>query len=112
MLKMIIRLDENKIHAEKKYQLEGIYETLNHTFVKLGFPRIEDGTGDLVYRDCGRASDFSLFGKVVNTLKKQSWFMENVSVWRFCDSDDSDNPEEFNEEDLLMHYRNKMAMRA
>ena len=38
--------------------------------------------------------------------------MDNVFVWRLCDSDDSDSPNNFNEEDLLTHYREKPAMRA
>ena len=78
----------------------------------LGLPRMEDGSGALVFRDCGRARDFSLFGRIVNTLKRQTWFMDNVSVWRLCDSDDSDSPDDFNEEDLLTHYQEKTAMRA
>ena len=56
--------------------------------------------------------DFSLFGRIVNTLKRHAWFMDNVSVWRLCDSDDSDSPDDFNEEDLLIHYQEKTAMRA
>lgn len=112
MLKMIIRMNDDKIIAENKYHLDGIYSTLNNVFHTAGLPRMEDGSGALVYRDCGWARDFSLFGKIVNTLKRQAWFMDNVSVWRLCDSDDSDSPEDFNEEDLLMHYREKLAMRA
>ena len=38
--------------------------------------------------------------------------MDNVAVWRLYDSDDSDSSENFNEEDLLTHYREKQAMRA
>lgn len=38
--------------------------------------------------------------------------MDNVAVWRLYDSDDSDSPEDFNEEDLLTHYRKKQAMRV
>ena len=102
----------DKITTEKKYHLDGIYSAINNTFLTVGLPRIEDGSGALVYRDCGRAKDFSLFGKIVNTLKKQTWFMDNVAVWRLYDSDDSDSPEDFNEEDLLTHYREKQAMRA
>lgn len=34
-------------------------------------------------------------------LEKQAWFMDNVNVWLLCDSDDSDSPDDFNEEDLL-----------
>ena len=112
MLKMRIRMDDDKIMTEKKYYLDGIYSTINNTFLTMGLLRIEDGSGALVYRDCGRTRDFSLFGKIVNTLKKQAWFMDNVAVWRLYDSDDSDSPEDFNEEDLLTHYRKKQAMRV
>ena len=112
MLKMMIRMDDDKITTEKKYHLDGIYSTINNTFLTVGLSHIEDGSGALVYRDCGRARDFSLFGKIVNTLKRQTWFMDNVAVWRLYDSDDSDRPEDFNEEDLLTHYREKQAMRA
>ncbi len=112
MLKIIIRMNDEKITAENKYNLNDIYNTLNDTFQTVGLPRMDDGSGALVFRDCGRAKDFSLFGKVVNTLKHQAWFMDNVSVWRFCDSDDSDNPEDFTEEDLLSHYKKKVAMRV
>ncbi|HIY00462.1 MAG TPA: hypothetical protein IAA26_01215 [Candidatus Blautia faecipullorum] len=111
MLKMIIRMNDEKITAEKKYHLDSIYHTLNHTFQTVGLPRMEDSSGALVYRDCGRSKDFGLFGKVVNTLKRQNWFMDNVAVWRLCDSDDSDSPDDFNEEDLLTHYRTKPVIR-
>ena len=92
--------------------MDGIYSTINNTFLTVGLSHIEDGSCALVYRDCGRARDFSLFGKIVNTLKRQTWFMDNVAVWRLYDSDDSDSSENFNEEDLLTHYREKQAMRA
>ena len=84
MLKMVIRMNDDKITAENKYRLDGIYNTINHTFQTVGLPRMEDGSGALVFRDCGRARDFSLFGRIVNTLKRQTWFMDNVSVWRLC----------------------------
>lgn len=105
-------MDDDKIVTEKKYHLDGIYSTINNTFLTVGLPHIEDSSGALVYCDCGRARDFSLFGKIVNTLKNQTWFMDNVSVWRLYDSDDSDSPEDINEEDLLTHYREKQAMRG
>lgn len=112
MLKMIIRMDDNKINIEKKYRLDGIYNTINNTFDKMGLSRMEDSSGSLVYRDNGNARDYGRFGKIVNTFKKQAWFMDNVSVWMLYDSGDSDNPNDFNEEDLLNHYRQKQAMGA
>jgi hypothetical protein len=110
MLKMIIRMNEDKINIEKKYRLDGIYQTINSSFAKMGLPRMEDASGSLVYRDNGHAKDYGRFGKIVNTLKKQPWFMENVIVWLLCDSDDSDNPDDFIEEDLLDHYRQKQVL--
>lgn len=112
MLKMIIRMDDDKINIEKKYHLDGIYRTIDSTFDKMGLPRMEDASGALVYRDNGHARDYGRFGKIVNAFKKQDWFMDNVAVWLLCDSDDSDSPDDFNEEDLLHHYRQKQAMGA
>ena len=91
MLKMVIRMNDDKITAENKYRLDGIYNTINHTFQTVGLPRMEDGSGALVFRDCGRARDFSLFGRIVNTLKRQTWFMDNVSVWRMTTCAGSSN---------------------
>ena len=43
-------------------------------------------------------------------LKNQKWFMNNAKEWILCNSDDSDDPEYFDEEDLLAHYaRNVVA---
>lgn len=73
---------------------------------------MEDASGSLVYRDNGHATDYGQFGKIVNTLKRQPWFMENVIKWILCDSDDSDSLDGFNEEDLLNHYRQRRATGA
>lgn len=105
MLKMTICMNDDKIKAEKKYHPDGIYGTINKIFSDMGFSRISDSSKSLVYCDNGQAKDFGRFGKIVNALKKQVWFMDNVSVWLLCDSDDSDNPDDFSEEDLLRRYK-------
>ena len=105
MLKMIIRMDDDKINIEKKYRLKGIYNTIDSIFIKKGLPRVEDVSGALVYRDNGRAKDDICFGRIVSTLKKREWFMDNVSVWLLCSGDDSGDPADFSEKDLLKHYR-------
>lgn len=110
MLKMVIRMDDNKINTEKRYRLDGIYKAIESTFSQMGLPRMEGAADSLVYCDNGHIKGYGRFGKIVNTLKKQPWFMENVAVWLLCDSDDSDSPDDFNEEDLLNHYRKKRIM--
>lgn len=36
--------------------------------------------------------------------------MDNVSVWRLYDSEDSDTLADCSEEDLLLHYRHKQQV--
>ena len=40
MLKMIIRMNDDKINIEKKYRLDGIYKTIDTTFGQMGFTRL------------------------------------------------------------------------
>lgn len=107
MLKMVIRIDENKVITEKKYRLEGIYSTIDEGFMQMGFFRQVSEKNALVYCDNGNASDFASFGIIVNTLKRETWFLENITEWSLYESEDSDNPDDFSVEDLLEHYRKK-----
>lgn len=107
MLKMIIQMDDKKINTEKKYNPDVIYRTIDNAFSQMQLPRIDEDSEFLIYCDKGDARDYGRFGRIVNALKKQSWFMNNVIVWRLYNSDDSDVCDDFSEEDLLMHYRSK-----
>ena len=107
MLMMKIEMNADKIRAEQRYTMSAINRTLESAFAQMQLRKVEDASGALLYRDNGNARDYGRFGKVVNTLKKQPWFMENVSVWRLYDSEDSDNLNDCSEEDLLLHYRHK-----
>lgn len=111
MMKMIIRMNDYKITKDNQYSLQDIYNTLNHMFLTVGLPRIESEANTLTYVDSGRVEDFSLFGQIVNVLKKQSWFMDNVSAWLLYERDDDDTSNSFTEEDLLEHYRQKQLLR-
>lgn len=104
MLMMKIRMDTDKIAAEKRYSAAAIQRTLQSAFesMELRGGCTEDGT--LIYRDSGREQDFACFGKIVNTLKRQSWFMENVALWRLYDGDGADSLDDCGEEDLLKRY--------
>lgn len=107
MLMMKIEMNADKIQAEKRYTLSSINRTIESAFSQMQLRKVEDASGALLYRDTGNARDYGRFGRVVNSLKKQSWFMDNVSVWRLYDSDDSDNLNDCSEEDLLLHYQRK-----
>ena len=110
MLMMKIEMNTDKIQAEQRYTMSAINRTIESAFAQMQLRKVEDASGALLYRDSGNARDHGRFRKVVNTLKKQPWFMENVSVWRLYDSEDSDNLNDCSEEDLLLHYRGKQQV--
>ena len=107
MMKMVIRMNDDKINIEKRYPLESIYSTIDKLFMKKGLTKLPESNRTLVYCGADRPVDFAYFGVIVNFLKKQPWFMDNVSVWLLCSNDDSEDPNDFDEEDLLKHYREK-----
>lgn len=112
MLMMRIGLDAGKINAEAQYSLTAMRHTIESAFDSMGLQKAADEGDDIVYRGTGSSRDYGRFGKIVNTLKKQPWFMDNISVWRMYNSDDADAPNEFNEEDLLLHYRSRRKIGA
>ena len=90
MLMMKIEMNADKIQAEQRYTMSAINRTIESAFAQMQLRKVEDASGAL--------------------LKKQPWFMENVSVWRLYDSEDSDNLNDCSEEDLLLHYRRKQQV--
>ena len=105
MIKMVIKMNEEKISTSKEYTVERIYQALDRIFSNKGMDRTDTDRG-IEYVGHDRPTDFAYFGKIMLGLKDQPWFMDNAKTWLYCNSDDSDNPTDFNEEDLLDHYDN------
>jgi len=112
MIKMEIRMDDEKILEERKYRLEAVYEAIDKVFGYWNFKGEKTSSGSVMYKDNGSDRDLGRFFSIVNALKKKEWFMGNVSVWILYDSDDSDSPEDFAMEDLAAHYARKKAVGA
>jgi hypothetical protein len=94
---MQIKMDDDKIRMEKKYDLEKIYATIDQFMIdKLHLVKSDDG----FYLGSGNGKDFSYFGLAFNTLRKKSWFMDNVKTWLYFNSDASDDPDDFVIEDF------------
>ena len=102
-------MDTDKIKKEGKYSVEQIYSAIDRIFIEKGMNKlpIEDG-----FEYCGneRPTDFAYFGRIMTGLKKQSWFINNASTWLLCNNDDVDDPQDFSEEDLLVHYGKRAAI--
>ncbi|MBP3896285.1 MAG: hypothetical protein J6D57_00405 [Mogibacterium sp.] len=111
MIKMIIQMDEGRILTKSEYTPSQIYETINKVFNQQGFTCTEKSG---VREYCGKedARDFGRFSRIYNMLKRQPWFMDNAMTWLLLNSDDSDDPNDFSEEDLLAYNRRRAAIGA
>lgn len=97
MIKMQIKMDEEKIRREGRYSMEKIYGTLDDFFVnRLLLIKANDG----FYLGSGSPDDFANFGVAMTTLGKKSWFMSNVDTWLYFNSEDSEDPDDFVIEDF------------
>ncbi len=106
MIKMIIKMNEDKISKSGKYSIEQIYLALDRIFLQKGLQKKDTSLG-IEYCGHDNPADFACFGKIMLGLKDQNWFMDNADKWLYCSNDDSDDPRIFNDEDLLKHYKNK-----
>lgn len=110
MIKMEIRMDDEKILREKKYALKAVYEAIDRFFGHWHFEGEKASSGSVFFMDNGEERDLGRFLSIVNALKKQDWFMGNVVTWILYDSDDSDFSDDFVTEDLLAHYSGRQAV--
>ena len=109
MIKMIIQMNKEKLLRDPEFTEVQIDAALNKIFTQMGMTRVDTDRGT-EYCGHNHPSDFARFGKIMLGLKNQKWFMNNAKEWILCNSDDSDDPEDFDEEDLLAHYaRNVVA---
>ncbi len=112
MIKMEVRMNDEKILRERKYRLEAVYEAVEKAYGQWNFKGEKTSSGSVMYKDNGSDRDLGRFFSIVNALKKQEWFMGNVATWILYDSDDSDSPDDFATEDLIAHYARKRAVGA
>ena len=99
MLKLEIKMDENKICTEGKYTPESIYQLEK-----------EEGTdGSVFFCGTGQAGDYGAFGSIITTLKEKPWFMDYVTRWIWYNSDDRENEEDYAVEDVLYHYTRRAS---
>ena len=93
MMKMLIKLDEDKIRREKKYDINKINAYLTSAFEKSGMTQNED--------DWYINGNFTTCGSMTIILSDKDWFMDNVTDWLLVDKSDSST------DDLKAFYSKK-----
>lgn len=99
MYKVFVELDYDKLEHEGKYDIEKIDKMLQQMFFDKGIKKDDDG----FYV----GGTFETFWAIILYLSKQNWFMDNLKVWKWYNSDGSKNPNDYAVEDLLAFYQNK-----
>ena len=109
MLKLEIKLDEEKIREAGRYAPASLRQTLIPAFAKQQLDPVTEPDGTLFFVVRGQARNYCCFGKMITTLKNQQWFMEYVVRWIWYNSDDGENENDFAIEDVLKHYTNRAS---
>lgn len=95
-MKMLVEYDVEKIEREDKYDLQEFDETVKAIFKEKGLYQNEKG----FYV----GGDFVKFGAVALVLKKKKWFMDNIKVWKWYQSDEEETDDEYYEDDLIADF--------
>lgn len=87
MMKMLIKLDYNRIQEKGEYAPSEIERVIDQGMTESGIYKDADG-----YYVNG---DFESFGTIILWLSKEDWFMDNVLEWRWYDSNSVENVLDF-----------------
>lgn len=107
MLKTEIKLNENRIIADGKYEPERIFRSVDNAFFRFGFRKEVLDDGSVCYLGNGNPRDYGAFGATITSLKNQEWFMPYVDKWLWCNSDRGKTEDDFYVEDVLEFYEKK-----
>lgn len=110
MLKLEIKMDREKILADRKYRVESIYQALEKAFERYSLDKIQESDGTLFFVGSGNPKDYGAFGSIITSLKEKAWFMDYVTKWIWYNSDDGENEDDFVVEDVLYHYTKKLSV--
>lgn len=98
MIKCEILFDKDKIVQENEYTLESIQKATDDVFLAYNINKDADG----LYVTNGADEDYVSFMSIIISLKRQQWFLENISKWTlYVDEDDTGD---FYTEDLIERY--------
>jgi hypothetical protein len=104
MLKLEIKLNDDKICQDAKYTPANIRAALDKAFGKYQFRKEELADGTICYHGNGRAQDYGTFGRLITALKDKAWFVPYLDKWLWYNSDDGVDENDYTVEDVLYHY--------
>ena len=110
MLKLEIKLDEQKILRHNEYKPQDIYAAINRAFSKYHFLKETCPDETIIFHGNGNPKDYGTFGRLITTLKDKEWFIKYVTKWIWYNSDDGEDENDFSVEDVLYHYTRRESV--
>lgn len=99
MIKMEIKIDENKVDSDQIYSVESIYRALDQIFLRFDIRKDQGPDGTIWYSGNRNRRNSGLFENIIAGLRDKEWFIDYIVKWMLYSSDDSDG--DFDFEDLL-----------
>ena len=101
MLGMEFKLNKDRIEKEEKDKTyKNMIYSLDKYFRKYGFDAYEEDDARR-YLGHDHPNDFAYLTLIFSRLHRTRWFMENLNYWYLLDSDEKDDPYDFDYEDYL-----------
>lgn len=101
MFGMEIRINEKHIAQKGQYKIENIIATIDRICFHYGLRKKVEGRS-LFYFGNNHKDDYAKCGIIYGILKRNRWFMENVTLWHLLENDDDEDENvEFCHSDFL-----------
>lgn len=110
MLKIEMKLNEDKIQKDNKYNLESILKKIDCAFGYYDFRKEKLADGTICFYGRGRRHDYASFGRLIINLKNEDWFVSNVTKWLWFNSDRGQSEDDYSVEDILYYFTKKESV--
>ena len=110
MMKMLIKLDEERIKAEGKYDLADMWRKIDEQFEKACTKEVQPD-GAALYSGDPNSDYFTCISLAYIRLSEQEWFAKYCSKWIWYDNDD-DEDLPLSDEDILAKERKRNPLFA
>lgn len=109
-MKMLIKLDEERIKAEGKYDLADMWRKIDEQFEKACTKEVQPD-GAALYSGDPNSDYFTCISLAYIRLSEQEWFAKYCSKWIWYDNDD-DEDLPLSDEDILAKERKRNPLFA
>lgn len=103
MMKMLIKLDEDKIRADGKYDVVAVWKWIDKRFENACTKEIQSD-GAVLYSGDPQRDYYTCIGLAYLALREQKWFASYCRQWIWYDNDDD---EELPYQDMNVLLREK-----